>query len=85
MIVYTDPQGSLEWLAARRGVITGSRFKDCRDYNQPTAAEKKAGETRGKPSKTLLAYAMDVARERVGGIAPSKFVTHAMRAGTDRV
>ena len=83
LIVHTDPQGSPEWHAARRGVITGSRFKDCRDYNQPTAAEKKAGEVRGKPSKTMLAYAMDVARERAGGVAPSKFVTTAMRTGTD--
>src|SRR5690606_17976907 len=67
MIVYTDPQGSEAWHEARRGVITGSRFKDCRDYNQPTAAEKKEGATRGKPSKKLLDYAMDVARGRVGG------------------
>ena len=28
---HTAPQGSPEWLAARRGVCTGSRFKDARD------------------------------------------------------
>lgn len=31
MIEYRDPQGSPEWLAARRGVITASRAKDARD------------------------------------------------------
>lgn len=32
MITFnTAPQGSPEWLAARRGVCTGSRFKDARD------------------------------------------------------
>jgi len=72
MITHRDPQGSPEWLLARRGVITASRFKDCRDRLKKT----------GEPSKTCLAYAMDVARERVGGVAPSKFVTAAMRTGT---
>lgn len=28
---HTDPQGSDAWLQARRGLITGSRFKDARD------------------------------------------------------
>ena len=82
MIFHTDPQGSEEWLASRRGVITGSRFKDCRDFKQPTAAQKKEGATRGEPTKDQLVYAMDVARERVGGTAPSKFVNAAMRTGT---
>lgn len=31
MIYHSAPQGSDAWLAARRGVITGSRFKDARD------------------------------------------------------
>jgi len=82
MIFHNDPQGSEEWLASRRGVITGSRFKDCRDFKQPTAAQKKEGIVRGEPTKDQLVYAMDVARERVGGTAPSKFVNAAMRTGT---
>jgi len=66
-------QGSDEWLTARRGKITGSRFKDARD--------KLKG---GQPSKACLGYAMDVARERIGGIAPSKFQNAAMRTGTEQ-
>lgn len=31
LIIHTAPQGTPEWLQARKGVITGSRFKDCRD------------------------------------------------------
>lgn len=71
MIVHADAQGSPEWLAARRGVITASRFKDARD-------KLKSGE----PSKACLAYAMDVARERIpGGAAPVQFQNAAMRIG----
>ena len=66
-------QKSEEWLAARRGRITGSRFKDARD--------KLKG---GQPSKACIGYAMDVARERVGGHAPSKFQNAAMRTGTEQ-
>lgn len=66
-------QGSEEWLTARRGKITGSRFKDARD--------KLKG---GQPSKACLGYAMDVARERIGGMAPSKFQNAAMRTGTEQ-
>lgn len=66
-------QGSEDWLAARRGVITGSRFKDARD--------KLKG---GKPSAKCVQYAMDLARERVGGKAPAKFQNAAMRTGTEQ-
>lgn len=66
-------QGSDEWLTARRGKITGSRFKDARD--------KLKG---GQQSKASLGYAMDVARERIGGNAPSKFQNAAMRTGTEQ-
>lgn len=67
-------QGSGEWMAARRGKITGSRFKDARD-------KLRDGKT---PSKACLSYAMDVARERVGGSAPAKFQNAAMRTGTEQ-
>lgn len=73
LIIHTHPQGSEEWANSRRGVITGSRFRDCRD--------KLKG---GAPSKKCLSYAMDVARERVGGRAGDTFVNAAMRFGTEQ-
>lgn len=73
LIIHTAPQGSDEWLASRIGVITGSRFKDCRDKLKS-----------GNPSKACLSYAMDVARERNGGRVASKFETAAMRTGTEQ-
>lgn len=71
-ITYTDPQGSDAWLAARVGVITGSRFKDARDKLK-----------NGKPSGKSDGYAFDLARERVGGTVPKVFVNDAMRKGTE--
>lgn len=73
MIHRQHEQGSPEWLAARRGVVTGSRFKDARD--------KLKG---GQPSKACIAYAHDLARERCGGTAPGKFQNAAMRTGTEQ-
>lgn len=67
------PQGSEEWLAARKGVITASRFRDARD--------KLKG---GAMSKAAMTYAMDVARERCGGAAAPVFVSSAMRTGTEQ-
>lgn len=68
-----EPQGSDGWVEARRAVITGSRAKDAR-------SKLKSGE----PSAKALLYAMDVARERVGGIAQGVYATAAMRLGTDQ-
>lgn len=65
------PQGSDEWLAVRRGRITGSQFKVTRD-------RLKNGEY---TSKAKL-YAMDTARERCGGKAADVYVNSAMRFGT---
>ncbi len=73
MIEHNLAQGSPEWLEARRGVVTGSRFKDCRDKLKD-----------GRPSKACLDYALDVARERCGGRAPEKFQNAAMRTGTEQ-
>lgn len=73
MVHHDHEQGSPEWLEARRGVVTGSRFKDCRDRLKG-----------GQPSKACLEYAMDIARERVGGVAPAKFQNAAMRTGTEQ-
>lgn len=73
LIIHTDPQGSDAWLQARRGVITASRFKDCRDRQK-----------NGSPSKKCLDYAMDVAREREGGMPNQAFANAAMRIGTEQ-
>ena len=74
MLTHHDyPQGSEDWLAVRKGCITGSRFKDCRDRLKS-----------GAPSKACISYAHDTARERVGGKAPSKFTNSAMKFGTEQ-
>lgn len=73
MIHHNHEQGSEAWLAARKGCITGSRFKDCRDKLKS-----------GGPSKACIAYAQDTARERAGGSAPAKFQNAAMRVGTEQ-
>ena len=90
MIVYTHPQGSPEWLEARRGVITGSRAKDARDRlaDKAEKIDKKTGEiipgVRGEPSAKQITYAMDVARERCGRLAAQVYVNAAMRFGTEQ-
>ena len=73
MIEHDYEQGSEQWLAARKGCITGSRFKDCRDKLKS-----------GQPSKACIGYAMDTARERVGGDAPAKFQSAPMRVGKEQ-
>ena len=67
------PQGSDEWLSIRRGRITGSRFKDTRDRLK-----------NGDLSAKARLYAMDVARERIGGKAPQVFSNAAMRTGVEQ-
>lgn len=66
-------QGSQEWLEARRGVITGSRFREARERLKS-----------GAPSAKALLYAQDVARERCGGTAGQRFANAAMRYGTEQ-
>jgi len=73
LIIHTAPQGSQEWLDARKGVITGSRFKDCRDKLKS-----------GAPSKKCMDYARDVAREREGGEPMAVFVNGPMRLGSEQ-
>jgi exodeoxyribonuclease (lambda-induced) len=72
MIHHDFEQGSEQWLQARRGACTGSRFKDARDKLKS-----------GLPSKICMDYARDLARERLGGTAPTKFQNAAMRKGTE--
>lgn len=73
MKIINEPQGTDAWKVARRGRITGSRFKDARDKLK-----------NGQPSKSCLNYAMDVARERCGGKAPEAYQNAAMRFGTEQ-
>lgn len=67
------PQGTDEWLAARRGRITASQFKLARERLK-----------NGEYSKAAKLYAMDTARERVGGRAAATYVNAAMRFGTEQ-
>lgn len=73
IIFDTSPQGSEAWLEARRGCITGSRFRDALDRT-----------AKGDMSAKAKLYAMDVARERCGGRAAPVFVNAAMRTGTEQ-
>jgi len=66
-------QGTPEWKAARRGLCTGSRFKDARDRLKS-----------GKPSAKCDLYAKDVARERCGGTVMETYQNAAMRFGTEQ-
>lgn len=67
------PQGTEEWLAVRRGRVTGSQFKTTRD-------KKKGGEYGAK----ALLYAMDTARERIGGKSADVYQNAAMRFGSEQ-
>jgi hypothetical protein len=85
MKLWIVEQGSADWLALRVGKITASRYKDARDFNAPTAAEKKEGKTRGKPSAKCIAYAAQVAVERIAGVQIDKvFENWQMREGKEQ-
>lgn len=72
MIYHNHDQGSPEWLAARAGVITASRFKDARDRLK-----------NGTPSSRCTGYAAQVALERIARRpVETVFVNNAMREGT---
>ncbi len=73
MIHHDFEQGTPEWFAARKGAITGSRFRDCRDKLK-----------NGNPTAKCTGYAMDTARERVGGTVPPVFQNAAMRTGCEQ-
>ena len=73
MILIDAVQGSAEWLAARVGVITASRAKDaCKMLKN------------GDPAEVAIAYAAQIALERVSGVrCDETFVNAAMRRGTE--
>lgn len=56
-------QGTPEWLQARAGVITASRFADAISILTRASGDKKAGDPTGASDK----YAGDVAIERISG------------------
>lgn len=70
---YDFEQGTPEWLEARKGCITGSKFRDARDRLK-----------NGNPSSKAILYAQDVARERCGGTAEKVFQNAAMRIGSEQ-
>lgn len=85
MKFWNHPQGSPEWLQLRAGKITASRYKDARDYCALTVAEKKAGATRGKPSAKCVAYAAQVAVERIAQRSIERvFESWQMREGHEQ-
>lgn len=72
--VSMAPQGTVEWLEARRGCITGSMARVARE-------KLKSGE----PAKTAITYAKDTGRARAGaGDGDEVFVNAAMRFGTEQ-
>lgn len=80
MLFHDFEQGTPEWLASRAGVITASRYKDARERNKPLK-----GETIGKPSSKCIAYASQVAVERIAGRPIDKvFENWQMREGKEQ-
>lgn len=75
MIFYDNlEQGSDAWLQARAGKITASRCRDARDVLKT-----------GKPSSKQLAYAAQVAVERIAGRPIDQaFVNWQMKQGTEQ-
>ena len=72
MRLYTYPQRSPQWYAARTGVITASRFKDALDTLKS-----------GAPGAKRLAYRDDLVTERITGDLTDHYATWQMKRGTD--
>ena len=77
-------QGSAEFFAARRGFITGSRFKDVMDFNKGTPAKDGKPAKPGKESAKRAAYRAEVVIERITGRSIDHYVSGPMRDGIDR-
>lgn len=72
MIVVNHPQGSPEWLAARVGLATASRFSS-------VLAKIRNGEAAERRN-----YRMELVVERLTGLPAPTFVSMDMRIGTER-
>lgn len=64
-------QGSIEWLMARIGFCSGSRFADVLDFTQ-----------KGKPGAKRTTYLWELVSERLTGKPVERFVNAAMEWGT---
>lgn len=84
LVLVDAPQGSQEWLQARVGVITASRFADAVDRLADKTDKKTGVVTRGAPSAKSVNYAATVAMERIFGAQVDEvFQNFAMRRGTE--
>jgi hypothetical protein len=72
MIVINHPQGSPEWLAARVGRATASRFSDV------------LAMTRNGEAAVRRNYRAELVVERLTGTPASQFVSFDMKLGTER-
>lgn len=73
------PQGGEEWLQARCGVITASRFVDARTKLTRASKNGKAGDLAGD----AIRYAWTIIMERISGKpVDDTFVTWQMKRGT---
>lgn len=80
MIVESHQQGSADWLQARAGVITASRFSDAIGVLERASRLGQVGD----PSGESVKYAWTIAMERVAGKPLDQtFVTWQMRRGTE--
>jgi hypothetical protein len=80
VIVLNHPQGSEDWLRARCGVITASRFADARKKLTRASGDKKAGDPHGDAERYAWTVAVEtIARQPLD----DTFVNYAMRRGRD--
>lgn len=80
MIVLNHPQGSEDWLRARVGACTASRFSDARGKLKVASKNGKAGDPNGDALKYAWLVAMEtIAREPLD----DTFVTYAMNRGRE--
>lgn len=85
MRIIDAPQGGEAWLQARVGKITASRFKDARDRLADKTDKKTGQVTRGGPSAKCIAYAAQVAVERIACRPVDKvFENWQMREGSEQ-
>ena len=79
---YDVPQGGQEWIDLRRGCITGSRFKDCRDFGDGLTEQQRIYVTHMRNGEHE-----EIAREMAGyKSAPrSDAVSRCIKHGFSRV
>ena len=95
MRLFTFPQRSPAWYAARNGVITASRFKDALDMvidvpHKNATIDKKTGEVieperieTYKPGAKRIAYRDDLVTERITGDLTDHYATWQMKRGVE--